>query len=57
MSGRMMKYPITLTAKIGMFPWKSHFTGHWIYKYYAFGVLASAPIFMWLGDQSKNTLY
>ncbi len=53
----MMKYPITLTAKIGMFPWKSHFTGHWIYKYYAFGVLASAPIFMWLGDQSKNTLY
>ncbi len=53
MSGRQMKYPYTLTAKIGQFPWKHHFTGHWLYKYYAFGIFATFPVYLWLNKQGK----
>ncbi|XP_046652664.1 uncharacterized protein LOC124343372 [Daphnia pulicaria] len=54
MSGRMMKYPYTLTAKIGMFPFKHHMSKSWIYKYYAVGVLTTFPIFVWLNDKINS---
>ena len=54
MTGRQMKYPYTFTAKLAMFPWKHHFSGHWIYKYTVVGIIAGYPVFAWLNEQSNN---
>jgi len=54
MSGRQMKYPYTLSAKIALFPYRHHFQNHWVYKYYTFGLIASFPIFMWLNGQINS---
>ena len=46
-----MKYPYTMSAKLAMFPWQHHFSGHWIYKYTFFGCIASLPVFMWITEK------
>lgn len=57
MSGRAMKYPYTLSAKLGMFPWKHHMTHSWLYRYYAIGVVVSIPAFMWLNGKSNCLIF
>ncbi|KAI9555811.1 hypothetical protein GHT06_018327 [Daphnia sinensis] len=54
MSGRMMKYPYTFTAKLAMFPWKHHMSTSWIYRYYAIGVVATLPVFVWLNGKINS---
>ena len=49
-----MKYPYTLSAKVAMFPWKHHMSQSWLYKYYAIGVVATLPIFVWLNGKSNK---
>uniref|UniRef100_A0A1E1WYR7 Putative secreted protein n=1 Tax=Amblyomma aureolatum TaxID=187763 RepID=A0A1E1WYR7_9ACAR len=36
-TGRRMKYPYTLTAKIAQFPYKFHFKNFWFIRYYLCG--------------------
>ncbi|KAK3857735.1 hypothetical protein Pcinc_036027, partial [Petrolisthes cinctipes] len=45
MSGRAMKYPYTFTAKLAAFPYQMYIKHVWLFRYYALGVLVSAPIF------------
>jgi len=52
--GNQMKYPYTLTAKLAMFPWKHHISSSWMYRYYAIGVVASLPIFVWLNGKINS---
>uniref|UniRef100_A0A023FP45 Uncharacterized protein n=1 Tax=Amblyomma cajennense TaxID=34607 RepID=A0A023FP45_AMBCJ len=38
-TGRRMKYPYTLTAKLAQFPYKFHFQNFWLVRYYLCGGL------------------
>ncbi|KAK4297185.1 hypothetical protein Pmani_030375 [Petrolisthes manimaculis] len=45
MSGRAMKYPYTFSAKLAAFPYQMYIKHVWLFRYYAAGLLISAPIF------------
>lgn len=53
MSGRMMKYPYTFTAKIAQFPLQYYVKNVWLIKYYALGVGVTIPIFAWIQKLCK----
>ncbi|XP_050693663.1 uncharacterized protein LOC126984199 [Eriocheir sinensis] len=48
MSGRMMKYPYTFSAKLAQFPLQHYVKNVWVVKYYIFGVGLSIPVFSWI---------
>ncbi|XP_046687511.1 uncharacterized protein LOC124373152 [Homalodisca vitripennis] len=52
--GRPMKYPYTISAKVAQFPFKFYYNNHWIFKYWFFGILASAPLFYKIGKLSYS---
>ncbi|KAK7069762.1 hypothetical protein SK128_027010 [Halocaridina rubra] len=45
MSGRMMKYPYTFTAKLAQFPFQYYLKNQWYLKYYFIGVFLCIPVF------------
>ncbi|XP_068234122.1 uncharacterized protein roh [Palaemon carinicauda] len=51
MSGRMMKYPYTLTAKIAQFPLGYYVKNQWIFKYYIISLGLCIPVFSWIQKQ------
>lgn len=53
MSGRMMKYPYTFSAKVAQFPWGHYTKNVWLFKYYGFGVGLCIPVFMWIQKMCK----
>lgn len=53
MSGRMMKYPYTFSAKVAQFPWAHYTKNVWLFKYYGVGVGLCIPIFMWIQKMCK----
>lgn len=55
MSGRMMRYPQTLGAKVMMFPWKYHWQNGRLLRYYAYSLLICAPLFWKITSSSKNS--
>nr|XP_027237423.1 uncharacterized protein LOC113828617 [Penaeus vannamei] len=52
MSGRAMKYPYTLSAKIAQFPFSYYVKNQWVFKYYLLGVAVSIPVFSWFQKQA-----
>merc|ERR1712168_1145441 len=54
MSGRAMKYPYTLGAKIAQFPFGYYVKNQWVFKYYLFGIAASIPIFKAFQDAAMS---
>merc|ERR1712212_159689 len=52
MSGRMMKYPYTVSAKLAQFPFTYYLKNQWIFKYYFIGVGLSIPVFHWFQKQA-----
>ncbi|XP_014271364.3 uncharacterized protein roh [Halyomorpha halys] len=53
-SGRPMKYPYTLTAKIAQFPYKFYINNNWMWKYYLIALGVSFPLFYKL-SRASNT--
>lgn len=53
MSGRMMKYPYTFSAKLAQFPLQHYVKNVWVVKYYIFGVGLSIPVFSWIQKMGK----
>lgn len=45
--GKRMVYPYTISAKIAQFPYQLYMR-HWMYRYLAFGILGSYPVFLWI---------
>merc|ERR1712215_598250 len=54
MSGRAMKYPYTLGAKIAQFPVGYYIKNQWLFKYYLLGVGLSVPIFKAFQDAAMS---
>merc|ERR1711875_77398 len=54
MSGRAMKYPYTLGAKIAQFPFGYYLKNQWVFKYYLIGIAASTPIFKAFQDAATS---
>merc|ERR1711887_147911 len=54
MSGRAMKYPYTMGAKIAQFPFGYYIKNQWMFKYYLIGVGMSIPIFKWFQDAAMS---
>merc|ERR1711887_267638 len=54
MSGRAMKYPYTLGAKIAQFPFGYYIKNQWLFKYYLLGVGLSVPIFKAFQDAAMS---
>ncbi|CAA9997598.1 unnamed protein product, partial [Nesidiocoris tenuis] len=48
-TGRPMRYPYTLTAKLAQFPFKYHYNNVWLFKYWLFGIAVSLPLFVKIG--------
>lgn len=42
---RPMKFPYTFSAKIAQFPLKFYMQKQWGWRYYAFALVLSAPVF------------
>ncbi|KAF0290961.1 hypothetical protein FJT64_010873 [Amphibalanus amphitrite] len=53
MSGRPMKYPYTLSAKIAQFPWGLYWKNAWVFRYGAFASAITFPIFVMI----QNAVY
>ena len=53
MSGRPMKYPYTLSAKIAQFPWGMYWKNAWVFRYGAFASALTFPIFVMI----QNAVY
>ncbi|BET01741.1 Hypothetical protein NTJ_14557 [Nesidiocoris tenuis] len=51
-TGRPMRYPYTLTAKLAQFPFKYHYNNVWLFKYWLFGIAVSLPLFVKIGRAS-----
>merc|ERR1711915_175725 len=54
MSGRMMKYPYTLSAKIAQFPYGYYIKNQWVFRYYAIALVVCAPVFSWIQKQTNS---
>lgn len=52
--GRRMIYPYTLSAKIAQFPFRYYYDNVWLFKYFIFGIVASFPLFFYLGRKSYS---
>ncbi|KAK9509683.1 hypothetical protein O3M35_006944 [Rhynocoris fuscipes] len=51
---RPMKYPYTLGAKIGQFPYKFMMNSVWPFKYYLIAIGVCLPVFYKIGKQSHH---
>merc|ERR1712212_449567 len=45
MSGRAMKYPYTLAAKMAQMPWKLYWKNAWVMRYTAYATIITLPLF------------
>merc|ERR1712002_752567 len=52
MSGRMMKYPYTFSAKVAQFPFAYYMKNQWMLKYYFIGLGLCVPVFNWIQKQA-----
>ena len=51
--GLKMKYPLTFTDCLAMFPYKHYYNNSWLYRWLPLGFALSLPIFMKIGSLSK----
>ncbi|XP_046750734.1 uncharacterized protein LOC124413957 [Diprion similis] len=51
---RPMKFPYTFTAQIAQFPYKFYWKYSWQFRFYAYAVVASLPIFYQIHKLSNS---
>ncbi|CAG7827703.1 unnamed protein product [Allacma fusca] len=53
-STRVMKFPYTTTAQIGLFPYRFYWKNQWLTRYWIYGIIITFPIINAI-DKLSNT--